>query len=281
MISLPLPNNINPTIDDWQAWLNEIEYGIKGQNTINFTHLEDDLPIGIKEGLIYINGSLYINADTETEIIPDNWDQMPIDVNQKVFIYASNSSGSLSFYYSNTVPVYSGALGGWYNGNDKAIFMGKKIADRFLIEKAILLNEKTIINSLGISSMFSGLNNCQLTNGNLSIKGGSIIEAVSGHLFTPETDYVINTATDNSKNYYGISIIYSSGDVNAKFIPLSSFDINRYCLIDSDGNKQLNYIYKRNSSNAMVLYGFYDPYMDKVLKYGEGTVVSFENISYT
>ncbi len=109
-------NQINTAAFDYAMMLSVINLSYKTQADITLTNYDNDTAPQVTAGSIFVNnGAQFENT---TLVTPTGYAGL---TNSTTFYLYYDESGGV-FIFSNTVPTWSDAKQGWYNGNDRAFF---------------------------------------------------------------------------------------------------------------------------------------------------------------
>ena len=112
------PVNVRPDTEAWQQMLYKTTFVAGGYMDISLTNMSNDGAPQVMAGSRFeLNGSLYYTEVNENIIAWNDYSN-----GTDLFIYAVPSGEGAMFVYGNGVPTYDPAKGGWYNGNNRALF---------------------------------------------------------------------------------------------------------------------------------------------------------------
>jgi hypothetical protein len=112
------PVNAKPGTEAWQQMLYKTTFEAGGYMNISLSNMNNDgAPQVLAGSRFELNGSLYYTEANENICGWANYAN-----GTDIYIYTIPSGNSVTFSYSVSVPTYNPAKGGWYNGNNRALF---------------------------------------------------------------------------------------------------------------------------------------------------------------
>jgi hypothetical protein len=116
---IPEPASTNPATADWQALLSKLVKIAGGAiATCRLTNWDSSSEPEVASGSRFeINGSYY---EVSSDEAITGWSG--ITIGRIAYVYAVPGSSSATFEYSETVPTWDSANGGFFNGTDRALF---------------------------------------------------------------------------------------------------------------------------------------------------------------
>ncbi len=128
---------LNTAAFDYEMMLLVINKSYKGKADITLSAYNTTAAPDVKVGSVFEdNGAIFI-VDT-ADITPTGYAGI---TNSTIFYLYYDESGGV-FIYSNTAPSWSDVLQGWYNGNDRALFVIYKDSGGTLYQSKQLLKKQ-------------------------------------------------------------------------------------------------------------------------------------------
>ncbi len=123
-MSVTLINNFGIGTTDFTAMMATINKSYKGKSEITLSNYDNDTAPAVKVGSVFdCNGAIYL-VETADET-PSGY---PGITNDTMFYLVFDVS-ALAFVYTETAPTWSDTLQGWYNGNDRYLYVLNKTTD--------------------------------------------------------------------------------------------------------------------------------------------------------
>lgn len=184
---------------DFTLLKNEVTKNAKGVNTITLSEYDTDAAPDVKAGSVFENNGATFIVDT-SDITPTGYS----GISNSTTFYLYYDESAETFIYSATVPVWSDALQGYYNGNDRALFSMYKDSGGTLYEDKNLLLQQ---NNYQITDNLSIETSLKLSGSPTS--GTNVLSSNGATYYFPRGVYSVhiyhNTITVNP-NYSYISI---------------------------------------------------------------------------
>jgi len=185
----------------------------------------DDEPQLMEGSRIEVSGDIYI-ANSDESI--SGWSGVSVSTQAYIKIVPAGSTATLEF--TSTAPTWSETKKGWYNGNDRYLYMVYKDASGYYTDKNELYNK----NEIGIKRIKMG--DWDITSSlNLSVEHGLDWDQILGITAIIRNDSDLTRyfmVGSSGSSYNGGRIQYNSTEVSltvlSNFFATSGFDSTSY-----------------------------------------------------